>query len=69
MDARTGEAMRAALIGLASSGAPVAYQDLDYDANAITQTVRVVEVEEAVRRGDGSHFWESEVLVALEAIT
>ena len=69
VDARTGEAMRAALIGLASSGAPVGYQDLDYDANAITQTVRVVEVEEAVRRGDGTHFWESEVLVALEAIT
>jgi len=68
VDARTGEAMRAALIGLASVGGAVAYQDLDYDANAITQTVRVVAVEEAVRRGDGSHFWESEVLVALQAI-
>jgi len=68
VDARTGEAMRAALIGLASSGAPVVYQDLDYDANVVNQTVRVVAVEEAVRRGDGTHFWESEMAVTLEAI-
>jgi len=68
VDVRTGEAMRAALIGLAA-GAPVAYADLDYDANPITQTVRVVEVDEASRRGDGTHFWESEMAVTLEAIT
>jgi len=69
VDARSGEAMRATLIALAKSGGPVAYQDYDYDANAVSQTVRVVEIDEASRRGDGTHFWESEVNVTLEAIT
>jgi len=68
VDARTGEAMRAALVGLAATGTPIAYADLDYDANPATQTVRVIEAEESARRGDGTHFWESEIAVTLEAI-
>ena len=69
VDSRTGEAMRAALVGLAATGAPVIYADLDYDANPVSQTVRVIEAEESARRGDGTHFWESEIAVTLEAIT
>ena len=69
VDSRTGEAMRAALLALAGTGAPVPYQDLDYDANPVTTTVRVVTLAESARRGDGTHFWESDVALTLEAIT
>jgi hypothetical protein len=68
VDARTGETMLQALRALAQSGATFTYQDIDYDLNARNVTARIVDLQEKSRKGDGTRFLESQVVVTLAAV-
>ena len=68
VDARSGETMLQALRSLAQTGRAVTFQDIDADLAAATRTVRVLELKETERKGDGTHFLESNVALTLVAI-
>jgi len=68
VDTRSGETMLAALRSLAQTGRTATFQDIDYDLSATARTVRVAEMKETERKGDGAHFLESQVALALTAI-
>ncbi len=68
VDARSGETMLGALRSLAQSGRAVTFQDIDADLAATTRTVRVLELKETERKGDGTHFLESNIALTLAAI-
>ncbi len=68
VDARSGETMLQILRSLAQTGRTATFQDVDYDLSATARTVRVVELKEAERKGDGTHFLESQVALTLTAI-
>jgi hypothetical protein len=68
VDARSGEAMLQALRSLAQSGRTAAFHDIDDDLASTTRTVRVLELKETERKGDGVHFLESQVALTLGAI-
>lgn len=68
VDARSGETMLGALRSLAQSGRAVTFQDIDADLATMTRTVRVLEMKETERKGDGAHFLESQVALTLAAI-
>lgn len=65
---RTGAQMRVTLATLAASGRVVTLRDLDDDLHPASRTVRVVALSETTRRGDGAHFWESDVTLTLTAV-
>lgn len=44
------------------------FQDIDADLAATTRTVRVLELKETERKGDGTHFLESNIALTLAAI-
>lgn len=69
VDARSGETMLQALRSLAQSGRPVTFQDIDADLATMTHTIRVLELKETERKGDGTHFLESHVALTFAAIT
>ncbi len=68
VDARTGETMLQSLRSLAQTGRMATFQDVDYDLSATARTVRVLEMKEAERKGDGAHFLESQVTLTLTAV-
>ncbi len=68
VDARSGETMLQALRSLAQAGRTATFQDVDYDLSATVRTVRVLELKEAERKGDGTHFLESQVALTLAAM-
>lgn len=68
VDARSGETMLAALRALAQAGRTAAFQDIDYDLAPVTRTVRVADLQETTRKGDGAHFLEAQVAVTLLAV-
>jgi hypothetical protein len=68
VDARSGETMLAALRSLAQTGRTAPFQDIDYDLSAVVRTVRVAEMKEIERKGDGVHFLESQVALVLTAV-
>ena len=68
VDARSGEAMLAALRALAQSGRAVAFQDMDYDLAPTARTVRIAELAETARTGDGARFLEAQVALTLVAV-
>ncbi|MHB8645875.1 MAG: hypothetical protein ACYDAR_08835, partial [Thermomicrobiales bacterium] len=68
VDARSGETMLQALRSLAQSGRTATFQDIDTDLGGASRTVRVLEMKETERKGDGTHFLESHVALTLGAI-
>lgn len=64
-DSRTGAEIRAALAALAAAGDAVTFRDRDDDLHPAPRTVRVIGLQETTRRGDGAHFWESEIALTL----
>ena len=68
VDARSGETMLQALRSLAQTGRTATFHDLDDDLSPTTRTVRVAELKETERKGDGTHFLESQVALTLIAI-
>jgi hypothetical protein len=68
VDARTGETMLQALRSLAQTGRTATFHDLDDDLAPTARTVRVAELKEAERKGDGTHFLESQVTLTLTAV-
>jgi len=68
VDARSGEMMLQALRSLAQTGRTVTFQDIDNDLAPMTRTVRVIELKETARKGDGAHFLEAQVALTLAAI-
>ncbi|MCA1669752.1 MAG: hypothetical protein LC793_20645, partial [Thermomicrobia bacterium] len=68
VDARSGETMLQALRSLAQTGRAVTFQDMDYDLSGTARTVRLLEMKETERKGDGTHFLESHVALTLIAI-
>lgn len=68
VDTRSGETMLAALRSLAQTGRTTTFQDIDYDLSVTARTVRVAEMKESERKGDGAHFLESQVALTLTAI-
>lgn len=68
VDSRSGETMLQALRSLAQSGRTATFQDVDADLAAGTRTVRVLEMKETERKGDGTHFLESQVALTLTAV-
>lgn len=68
VDARSGETMLQALRSLAQTGRTAAFQDIDNDLATTTRTVRVLELKETERKGDGTHFLESQVALTLAAV-
>jgi len=68
VDVRTGETILQALRSLAQTGRTAMFQDVDYDLSATARTVRVLDMKETERKGDGAHFLESQVALTLTAI-
>jgi hypothetical protein len=68
VDARSGETMLQALRALAQTGRTAAFQDIDADLAPATRTVRVQQLTEQERKGDGTHFLESRVALTLVAV-
>lgn len=68
VDPRSGETMLAALRSLAQSGRAVAFRDLDDDLAPATRTVRIAELTETARKGDGTHFLETQIALTLTAV-
>ena len=68
VDARSGETMLRALRALAQTGRTAAFQDIDTDLAPATRTVRVQQLTEQERKGDGIHFLESRVTLTLVAV-
>ncbi len=68
VDARSGETMLRALCALAQTGRTAAFQDIDTDLAPATRTVRVQQLTEQERKGDGIHFLESRVTLTLVAV-
>ncbi len=67
-DSRTGAQIRTALAALAAAGGETTFRDRDDDLRPASRTVRVTALQETTRRGDGSHFWESEIALTLVAM-
>lgn len=68
VDARSGETMLQALRALAQAGRTFVYQDLDYDLNARSVTARILDLHEKERKGDGTHFLESQIALTIAAV-
>lgn len=68
VDARSGETMLQALRSLAQTGRTTTFQDIDNDLAPMTRTVRVIELKETARKGDGVHFLEGQVALTFIAI-
>jgi hypothetical protein len=68
VDARSGETMLQALRSLAQTGRTAIFHDIDDDLATATRTVRVLELKETERKGDGTHFLESQITLTLGAI-
>ncbi len=68
VDGRSGETMLQALRSLAQTGRTATFHDLDDDLAPAARTVRVAELKEAERKGDGTHFLESHIALILTAV-